>query len=40
MRHLEAEKVAGKQIFPSFAGMNAMNEDGKEIDKSKLVDPE
>ena len=38
IRHLEAEKVAGKQIFPAFAGLNAMNDEGKETDKSRLSD--
>jgi len=36
IRHLNAEKAAGKQIFPAFAGLEAMNEEGKETDKSKL----
>jgi hypothetical protein len=34
MRHLEAEKAADQQIFPAFAGLEVMNEEGKEIDKS------
>ena len=37
MRHLEAEKAAGEQILPAFAGLEAMNEEGKGTDKSKLV---
>lgn len=37
MRHLEAEKAAGRQIFPAFAGLGAMNENGKQIDMSKLL---
>ena len=37
MRHLEAEKAAGRQIFPAFAGLEAMNEKGKEVDMSKLL---
>jgi hypothetical protein len=37
MRHLEAEKAAGRQIFPAFAGLEAMNDKGKEIDMSKLL---
>jgi hypothetical protein len=37
MRHLEAEKAAGRQVFPAFAGLKAMNEEGKEIDMSKLL---
>jgi hypothetical protein len=36
MRHLEVEKAAGKQIFPAFAGLETMNEEGKGIDKSRL----
>lgn len=33
--HLEAEKATDRQIFPAFAGLNTMNEEGKETDKSK-----
>jgi hypothetical protein len=40
IRHLEAEKAAGKQIFPAFAGLEMMNEEGKETDKSKLLKSE
>jgi hypothetical protein len=36
VRHLEAEKAAGEQILPAFAGLEAMIEEGKETDKSKL----
>jgi len=37
MRHLEAENAAGRLIFPAFAGLEAMNENGKEVDMSKLL---
>ena len=33
--HLEAERAAGTQIFPAFAGLKTMNEEGKATDKSK-----
>ncbi|KAE9378403.1 ISP domain-containing protein [Stipitochalara longipes BDJ] len=33
IRHLEDEKVAGRQIFPAFAGLNAMDGEGKETDR-------
>lgn len=32
MRHIEAENAAGRLIFPAFAGLEAMNENGKEVD--------
>ena len=39
IRHLEAEKEAGRQIDSAFAGSAAMNAEGNEMDKSKLPDP-
>lgn len=39
MKHLEAEKAAGRQIDPAFAGSYAMNEQANAMDKSKFPDP-
>ena len=39
IRHLEAEKEAGRQIDPAFAGSEAMNAEGNDMDKSKFPDP-
>jgi hypothetical protein len=36
MSHLKAEKEGGKEIYPAFAGLKAMGEEGREIDGSKF----
>ena len=36
LAHLKGEKEAGKEIYPAFAGLSAMGDEGNETDKSKL----
>jgi hypothetical protein len=36
MSHLKAEKDVGKEIYPAFAGLKLMSEEGRETDGSKL----
>jgi hypothetical protein len=33
MSHLKAEKEAGKEIYPAFAGLKLMGEEGRETDE-------
>ena len=36
LAHLKDEKEAGKEIYPAFAGLSVMGDEGNEADKSKL----
>jgi hypothetical protein len=36
MSHLKVEKEAGKEIYPAFAGLKLMGDEGRETDESRL----
>jgi hypothetical protein len=36
LAHLKEEKEAGKEIYPAFAGLSVMGDEGNEADKSML----
>ena len=35
LTHLKEEKEAGKDIYPAFAGLSVMGDEGTETDKSR-----
>ena len=36
LAHLKEEKEAGKEIYPAFAGLSVMGDEGNQADKSEL----
>jgi hypothetical protein len=36
--HLKAEKEVGKEIYPAFAGLKLMGEEGRETDEGRFED--